>query len=249
MKKIVPVSFLVDDLSDTLFLHNPQHIPDVTEAVKHLMDAAYRVYFLSLPNPGQYDWFELAVQTMDTRLRLVYSNEWYVGVYECCMRWLERYFNRWDDVHMSTKNDIMKFISHGDYRIRRYHELFGACRVGDEIVRETKHVDDITDPFYVSDTIECEQSVEALNVTATSMVSAFSKIPDYLRLERAGTAITGLRGLPRGDLLRAQELANSKPTRIPPADRRRVGESEQEWLQRMGEQGQRLLKRHLSHGG
>lgn len=249
MIKTVPVSFLVDELNDTLFLTDPQYIPDVALAVAELIGVAHKVYFLSIPNLDGIDWYNDAVALLDTKLKLAYSEEWYVGIYECCIHALEQSFDRWDMVTLRVRGGIITFNNKGDYRISKYHELFGSCRVGEQTVQCDRSVSDITDPFYVSDIVESEQSAEALSVTATSMVSAFSKVPDYLRLKRAGNDIKGLRGLSRDHLQKAKELAESVPTRISYSDRRRVGESEREWLHRMGEKGRLLLARYLSDRG
>lgn len=251
MKKTVPIRFLVDEMCDTLFLGNPQHIPDVTRATCRILKAACNVHFLTVSNLQQRNWFEDAVGSLDSELELQYGDQWFIGIHRYCMKWLARNFKRWDEVTLRIRDDIAVFNNRGDYRIKRYHELFGCKRVGDEEIEEITPlvVPDLTDPFYVSDVVASDQSEEAYNVTATSMVSAFSEVPDYLRLERAGTAIEGLRGLPRDHLLRAKAVADSKPVRISPNDRRRVGESEREWLQRMGEQGKKLLARHISNGG
>lgn len=248
MKKTVPIRFLVDDMCDTLFRGNPQHIPDVTRATGVILKAACKVHFLTVPNLQRRNWFEDAVGSLDAKLELQYGDRWFISIHRYCMRWLAAHFKRWDEVTLSVRADIAVFNNRGDYRIKKYHELFGCRRIGDEELEEIKPlvVPDLTDPFYVSDVVECDQSEEAYNVTATPMVSAFSEVPDYLRLERDGAAIKGLRGLPRDHLLRAKAVADSKPVRISRDDRRRVGESEQEWLQRMGEQGKKLLARHLS---
>lgn len=217
MKHTVPVRILVIEACELCF-DTPQNKQDVLRTICEMMSAAGNDYFMSRPNLDNRDWFDIAIKRLESRLELNYTERWFSALYEYCYEWLAKRFGNWNDVDITFSGGIMSIVNSGDYRIKMYHAQHGHLRVGATVAREEDIkplvVENITDPFYVSDTVAIDQNEDMLNVTANSMASAFVDTPDYLRLERDDSNTEGSRGYSRSELLEARKLANEPYTGV-----------------------------------
>lgn len=180
MKKIIPLSFVVGDLDEILVKHKVSNVGDIKSAVNVMMDAAIRNYFLSIPNPNEVDYLESAIDAIEPRMELTYDDKWYSLIFEHCEGILEHYFKRWDDVTYTIRDQVLFIQSHGDFRIKYYHEQFGIGRIGSDRGKPLESVAEINDPFFVADNIDATIDRDAYNATKYDLSAQLADTPDYL---------------------------------------------------------------------
>lgn len=180
MRKIIPLSLVAADLDEILVSYKVSNIDDINRAVHALMKAAVRNYFMSIPNLNEVNYFEDAIEMLENRMHLVYDDEWYGKIYRHCEKLLERFFKRWDDVTWDVRDQVLTIRSHGDYRIKWFHEQNGIGRVGSEAGTPLEKAGDVNDPFFVADCIEPTLDRDAYDATRCDFSQQLVETPDYL---------------------------------------------------------------------
>lgn len=180
MRKIIPLSLVAADLDEILVSYKVSNIDDINRAVHELMKAAIRNYFMSIPNLNEVDYLQDAIDMLENRMYLVYDEEWYGKIYRHCESLLERYFKRWDDVTWRVDNQLLTIRSHGDYRIKWFHEQNGIGRVGSETGTPLEQAGDVNDPFFVADSIDPTLDRDAYDATKYDFTQQLVETPDYL---------------------------------------------------------------------
>lgn len=184
MKKVIPLRFVTCDLDEILVSHRVSNVGDINCAVHMLMRAAIRNYFLSIPNPNESDYLEDAIEGLVNRMELVYDDQWYGIIYSHCEKLLERYFKRWDDVTYSIKDQLLTICSHGDYRIKWFHEQNGIGRVGDEVGKPLESNVEVNDPFFVADNIDPTFDRDAYDASNYTFSDRLADTPDNFTVRR-----------------------------------------------------------------
>jgi hypothetical protein len=180
MRKIIPLSLVAADLDEILVSYKVSNIDDINRAVHAMMKAAIRNYFLSIPNLNEVDYLQDAIEMLENRMYLVYDEEWYGKIYRHCESLIERYFKRWDDVTWQVDNQLLTIRSHGDYRIKWFHEQNGIGRVGSETGTPLEQSGDVNDPFFVADSIDPTLDRDAYDATKYDFTQQLVETPDYL---------------------------------------------------------------------
>lgn len=180
MRKVIPLAVVASNLDEILVSHRISNIGDINCAVRMMMKAAIHNYFLSIPNLNELNHFEEAVEMLENRMELVYDDQWYGIIYQHCEKLLERWFKRWDDVTFRFQDQVLTITSHGDYRIKWYHEKHGIGRVGSDTGTPMGSVADVQDPFFVADNIDPTIDRDAYDATKYDFENKLADTPDYL---------------------------------------------------------------------
>lgn len=180
MRKIIPLSLVAADLDEILVSYKVSNVDDINRAVHVLMKAAIRNYFLSIPNLNEVDYLQDAIEMLENRMHLVYDDVWYGKIYRHCEGLLERFFKRWDDVTWSVRDQVLTIHSHGDYRIKWFHEQNGIGRVGSDMGTPLEKSGDVNDPFFVADSIDPILDRDVYDATKYDFSQQLADTPDYL---------------------------------------------------------------------
>lgn len=175
MKKCyMVVSILVRQVEDLLTerTHVVHSYADIACAICKLVPAVAKEYFLTYPNLHTVDHVADTIDSLYDNVLLTqsYPTYWHRTIIRVISEYLKSHFSEWDLVTWRYDRGVFDFVNHGDYRIRYFNTHHGNCRVGEpvELPDDTKPVvENITDPFYVSDSIppELQSDVIALEPT------------------------------------------------------------------------------------
>ena len=181
-KRTIPLSFVASDLDEILAVRRLSNIGDINKAVKVMMAAAIKNYFLSIPNPNAIEHLDESIDVLKPAMELIYTREWYSTIFTHCERILEKYFDRWANVTWRIHDNVLFIRSSGDFRIEYYHNTFGIGRVGSELGKPLEAVAEVADPFFVADNIDATIDRDVYNATKYDFSDRLADTPDYLIL-------------------------------------------------------------------
>ena len=165
---------------------------DIARAIRVLLPAVAKEYFLTIPNPNNTDHVKDVINELklSSTLELVHPNYWYSTIANNIKSYLSKRFTRWDIVRWFYASGVYDFVNYGDYRIQYFNNHHGNHRVGIEI-EQPQHAtnpDAITDPFFVSDTITPDMQDDVVTIEelagSTRLKYKFSNDNHILSMDR-----------------------------------------------------------------